>query len=201
MATKIHTLTYDNYMKSLIIIIILLLGINCGVHLERKSFTSMPNKRSFDNIKIRLDGVYLGEVENKTKKGFLAYFFYQNGIALKYYLPEESGFNSHTNMFNGEKLLDTVKQIDALYKKKQAGGFRIENDKIQVQVFEFVNYGNYEVCTYKGQIINDSTIFISTCDLKSNSNFCPSEFYLKFYKMPKPDSMNQLMNKRWYWEN
>jgi len=161
----------------------------------------MPNKRSFDNIKIRLDGVYLGEVENKTKKGFLAYFFYQNGIALKYYLPEESGFNSHTNMFNGEKLLDTVKQIDALYKKKQAGGFRIENDKTKVNFFYFFNFVNSEFFNKKLKFIHDSTIFISTCDLKSNSNFCPSEFYLKFYKMPKPDSMNQLMNKRWYWEN
>ncbi len=160
----------------------------------------MPSRSSANIMKIKLDGVYLGNIENNGRKGVAAFCLYSNGVAVKYYLTREIFLFDDVNRLNKEKLFDTLTYIDSLYKVKQAGGYRIEGDKIHIQVFQFVNYGNYELCTYKGQIVNDSTIFISSCEMKSKSNFCPDDLDLKFYQMPKPDSINQFMNKNWYWK-
>lgn len=187
-------------MKLFLAILTLLLGLNCGRTLGKNSFTSMPTRRITNIVKVKLDGVYMGNVENNGRSGVQVFCLYSNGVAVEYYLPMEVTNFDVKKGPNKERIFDTLNYIDSLYKVKQAGGFRIEGDKIQIQVFEFVNYGNYELCTYKGQIVNDSTIFISSCEIKSKSNFCPDHIDLKFYQMPKPDSANQLMNKNWYWE-
>lgn len=181
-------------MKVILSILLSLSGINCGP-IERELFTSNPQKAKINFSKIKINGVYLGLVEHNNRKGTRVYFLYPNGIALQYYLDEEQIIN-----FNQKKITDTVSFIDKLYKVKQAGGYSIVGNRIQIQIFEFVNNGRFELCTYGGDILNDSSIFITSCKMKSNSNFCPVNFKLNFHQMPKPDSTNQLMSKSWYWK-
>lgn len=179
----------------------MLIELNCGIILEKQLFTTKPRTDEIHNNEIQLNGVYIGGVDNKNKKGYKIYFFYTNGIALEYYISNENSIYDYGNKINQEKLLDTIKLIDSIYKGvKQAGGYRVVDDKIDVQVFEFVNYGNFEICTYKGKVLNDTTIFISSCEMKSKSNYCPDSFYLNFIHMRKPDSIHQLMSKNWYWD-
>ena len=180
------------------IIIIFLIGINCGV-IEKNSFTSKPMRVSKNDLGLRLDGIFIGKVENKGKGGIMVFCFYNNGIALEYYLSEVATFFDDSDNLKKGKLYDTLKHIDRLYNVKQAGGYKITRGDLLIQIFEFVNNGRYELCTYQGQIKNDSTIVISSCEIKSKSNFCPDNFSLNFYQMHKPDSTNQLMQKDWYW--
>lgn len=173
-----------------------------GCIVQKKSFIAKPHKNNIENNRLRLDGNYIAIVENSNSgtKGFKIFSLYANGIALENYLQIKDSSVSNDQNVDKKKIVSDIRHKDSLYRGiKQSGGYLIDQNKIVIQVFEFVNYGSFEVCTYRGNIINDSTINISSCYIKSKSNFCPSNFELKFYTMPKTDSINQLMKKKWYW--
>ena len=189
-------------MKYILIILILITSLKCGVIINKKLFTAKPSETKIDDTKLKLDGLYIGEVVNNNKKGLIIFSFYNNGIAVENYLMNENSIYGSGDKFNKLKILDSIKYIDSIYKGiKQAGGYEIVNHKIQIQVFEFVNYGNFELTSYQGNIINDTTIFINSCLIKSGSNFCPENFSVSYLQLNKPDSTHQLMKRKWYWEN
>ena len=86
------------------------------------------------------------------------------------------------------------------FESKQSGGISIDGDQLQIQVFRFIPSPAWGLCTFKGKVVNDTTLFISSCEMHKRPDYCLSEFHLHFLEMPKPDSTNQLMKRKWYWQ-
>jgi hypothetical protein len=191
-------------MKFIILFIFPMLCSLGSCIVEKNSFIARPDKKNIVNKSVRMEGNYIAIVENPNNKtkGVAIFCLYNNGIALQYYMSIDTLSYGMANQLNDKRIFEYIAFTDSVYKNvKQAGGFKIDGNKIDIQIFEFVNYGSFELCTYKGAVINSTTIHIESCFIKSKSNFCPSNFDLKFTQMLKPDSTNQLMKKKWYWAN
>ena len=86
--------------------------------------------------------------------------------------------------------------------KMVGGGFEIKKTQFEMQFFSYIPYGSYKNFVEKGDIINDTTIYISSCKTKKGYGYdkCSyNNYYLNFLQMPKPDSTNQWMKRKWYW--
>lgn len=178
------------------IILIIALG---GCVANKADFTTKPEFNKMRNGSLDINGVYWSPVESSTSEKIIwAFCLYRNGVALMY---NSVPMDSVNNQDLAKKLTTTMNYDNVTYKVKQAGGYRVNNRSIEIQVFRFISYGGFEVCTFKGDILNDTTIHIISCSMKSRSQFCRSNFFLKFLPMKKPDSTNQFMNKKWYWQN
>ncbi|MEJ7673296.1 MAG: hypothetical protein WKF59_11420 [Chitinophagaceae bacterium] len=114
----------------------------------------------------------------------------------------------------------TDKQYDSLYPQKsdhkmvtdfmnnkfkskpyyEYGGYIIQDKNITLQFFRYIPQFALALCTFKGNIVDNSTIYISSCEMNKRPEYCRENFYFKFIKMSKPDSTNRLMKNNWYWQ-
>lgn len=176
-----------------------------GCVTEKGQFVVKPQKSSYiKEIKegIELNGCFYATYQraNEIKSTLNYYFFYENGVAVFY----NAGQIDRDSVIDKEYLKRTIKRDLAFktdfFKTREGGGVSIEGDKINIQVFRFVPSPTWGLCTLKGKVISDSLIYISSCEMDKRPDYCQSEFYLHFMEMSKPDSVNQLMKKKWYWK-
>jgi hypothetical protein len=166
----------------------------CGRVIGKNLFSTKPDAEATENPEIRFKALFIGSYKIEEKILLKVFLFYRNGVALEYSLdPNKVIVNGE---FDGHRIVSEIITTNDVYKNiKQAGGYEIVGNQIHIQIFEFVNYGSFELCSYKGEINNDSTIFITSCYIKSGSNFCPKNFVMKKLKTLDLDSTHQLMKK------
>lgn len=185
-------------MKGTLSIFVICVFITCTT--GKKNFVAKPIKKDSKINLIRLNGSYVGKQINGSNTSVGCFFLYENGVALLYdpvyYIHEIN--NSDVVR---KQILYTINFKDSFSRKKESGGFVITENRINIQVFRPTTGGLFGLCEYKGSIINDSTIYIGSCNFPENPNFCRENFYLHFIPMTKPDSSNQLMKKKWYWSD
>ena len=173
-----------------------------GCITEKKGFIATPDRSNTIVTKpIRIDGVYYATYNNSNKpaKELGYFFFYSNGIAIF----EHAG-NLDSNLITDTKYIEQNIMTDIafkqqFFKKRSGGGFRINQNQILIQVYRYIPQLNWGLLTFKGNIVNDSTMYISSCATKTRSNYCREDFPLKLITMFTPDSTNRLMGKEWYW--
>lgn len=169
-------------------------------------FVTKPNKKNRkSNIEFQIDGAYVASINVKdtTSGHFAIWFLYSNGITLSYYCKIDEPLTRITkqtliNSINRE-ILDEKKYSRKI---RTAGGYVINGSKIKLQEYQIGHYGFYNLGEYNGIIINDTTINLSSTyfDKNVNDSFNTREKLLLHYlPMSKPDSINQWMNKKWYW--
>ena len=188
-------------MKLIFILIILFcVSINCTV--GKKTFITKPIEIKNESFKIKLEGSYTGGLKNSV----VCFFLYNNGVILEYSpVYHLSNINNLDSV--KQQVCFTIRYKDSIFAhsifkgRKEAGGFKIEGNKIQMQIMRKTPGFYWGLCSYSGTIINDSTIYINQCNFPLDPLQCSQDFYLSFIKMNKPDSTNQLMKKRWYWKH
>ena len=103
-------------------------------------------------------------------------------------------------MWIEKKILERINFQDSFFRRKECGGYSINEGKISIQIFRYIPNGKESLCIFSGKIIDEQNIYIEECYFPDKPVYCRTNFYLKLIKMPKPDSTNQLMNKNWYWK-
>jgi hypothetical protein len=175
----------------------LVLVASCTV--RKRKFKAKPERQE-KSVQQRIDGVFLAKHNYLPGEEEMEVFiFYVNGIVLQYYPIYDRPFikTEDTSLFG--RISGTIKYRDNIGMRKEAGGYSIDNKKVLIQVFRQTPGAIYSLCEYTGNMINDSSIFISNCKFPDNKNFCRENFYLSKIKMAKPDSTTRLIKKRWYW--
>ncbi len=189
-------------MKYFIIFYFSILIYSCTFNVN--NFTAKPHKKvqKMPLSPIKLNGMYFQIADSiSQRKVFGIYYFYENGVVLKYVTYIVDDFKNITK----EMLIDSVfKCINDENKywpnRKHAGGYKIINKNIEVQIFLHLRGGGFKNTTFKGAILNDTTIYINNCTVKKDNDLCRnSNFYLHFLSMAKPDSAHQWMKRNWYW--
>jgi hypothetical protein len=195
-------------MKKIFILAIGILLSSCLIRKVGgvKYFVAKPNQNSLRKISnLRLNGVYIRLIDSTAfKKRYDVVIPYSNGVALSYYFF----INNPQNEITSSMMIDSLNHYIKLdYKylrgKKIAGGFTVNEKLLKYQLYEIGHYGIYELWDFNGQIINDTTINITSLYIngKNEKNNLKNNFTLHFLQMPKPDSTNQWMQKEWYWVN
>lgn len=81
------------------------------------------------------------------------------------------------------------------------GGYSITNNQITVQSIRYIPQFDWGIVTYKGTIVNDSTILFTEFRFPKRDIFRNDSMYYHFIRVNKPDSLkgNRRKDKDWYW--
>lgn len=190
-------------IRFIVIVCIVLLCVSCIT--QQKDFITHPQRKATGKVPLlRMDGGYWAIYERPDKstgrgKDIGCFFFYENGIALWY---DATGYREERET-DPDVLRRTISGFVAsensrVKDDKPAGGYTIDASGITIQIFRYTKY-KWELCSFKGQRINDSTVYIDGCNIEESKDYCREKFYLRFLSMEKPDSTNRLMKKKWYY--
>jgi hypothetical protein len=135
------------------------------------------SRQDYTGNKIRLDGIYHNSKDNQ-------FFLYKNGIyhvgcvdPKQKNIPDKFGCSIWPDMVSASKNNRSHWSI-----------FTVKNDSIYVEKWELVSDCTYDVFSYNGKIINDSTLIIPI-----NRDGTKSDTF-RFAKFsPKPDSTNSFI--------
>ncbi len=139
---------------------------------------------------IMLHGCYFANFPDSNKnshgKTRYAFFFYKYDIAALL----DMGFLTDRqidSLYHGN---ETKKQVvDFMANKFRAkanydwGKYAIEDKRITIRIHRALSGPAYGWNILAGTIINDSTIFISSCELKKRPEYCRSNFSLNFIEL------------------
>lgn len=189
----------------LIFLLILFFPACIPTNTGKRNFTTKPQRISvIQTSGLRTDGVYYGFHKNRNGNGYgLSYFFfYNNGVMRNMVYLAGSKDSTRDREWINDFIQKDVNYKDSVYGHRNDGGaFRMDSNFIIMQDFIYIPGSlSWDLRTYSGQIINDTVLYISSCQTKARPDYCTDGYYLKFIPMQKPDSTNRLMKKSWYWE-
>jgi hypothetical protein len=146
------------------------------------------------DARLKMNGYYI-HVESEDE--FKIFLFYNNGIAfdvhmgLGYLKPIgiDSFVNSHI-LINQRWISDP----------KNPGSFRINDNKIEINIITPTHYNWHRVTEYQGTILSDTTFMITSDYLPKVYPKRNDTLVYHFVPGPKPDSTknNWVMNRKWY---
>ena len=172
---------------------------SCIPRMYVSDFEDRPCKINPPDIKeLRFDGAYYRIDEYKN---LLAYFFYDNCIQRR--LGADS---NHYNRFSiAQSIQKIIDDFNAAAKKNDQyfgdGGYSVTSSQINLQSIWYLPQFAWATFTYKGTIINDSTIVFTEYRLPKEKVYRNDSTYYHFVKTNKPDSLkgNRWKDKKWYW--
>ena len=131
-------------------------------------------RKDYTGNEIRIDGIYYNKLNNQ-------FFLYRNGVyRAGCYDPKITAIP--------ERFKCSANTIES--QKKDRGAWRIfivKNDTIYLEGWGLVGDCEYNIFSYTGKILNDTTLIIPT----DRAGIIRDTFY--FSKFPKPDSLNHLI--------
>jgi len=172
---------------------------SCIPRMYVSDFEDRPCKNNPPDIKeLRFDGAYYRIDEYKNLR---AYFFYNNCIQRM--LGADS---NHYNRFSiAQSIQKIIDDFNAAGKKNDQyfgdGGYSVASNQINLQSIGYLPQFRWATFTYKGTIINDSTIVFTVYRLLKEKIYRNDSTYYHFIKTNKPDSLNgnRWKDKKWYW--
>lgn len=176
-------------MRWILMIVILPLVSSCWM-VRHKNFT-LPLNGYVKNNSIKMNGYYkyYDSVENR----FEVFILYSNGVI---YYENMGGIKK-------EEIDDYIRNIilvhqKILYENKNPGSFRINDNKIAINVIIPTHYNMHAVNEFQGTIISDSS-FMITYDYWPQTPIQTDTLIYHFFPYPKPDSTkNWLLHRKWY---
>lgn len=169
---------------------------------QHHNFITKPSRKDKVSNELKLTGAYAGIYIHPVLKNkeIGAFFLYENGVAL-FYEPINfiEDYSKNADLLK-KQIFDRILFQDNFFKRKQAGGYIIQKNVITIQIFRYMPYGGYSLCTFNGRILNDKSIYIYKCNMPDKPVYCRENFQLNFIQMEKPDSTNRLMKNSWYWQ-
>jgi len=177
----------------------LFLFASCIPRMYVSDFEDRPCKINPPDVKeLRFDGAYYRIDEYKN---LLAYFFYGNCIQRR--------LGADTNHYNNSSIAQSIQTIiddfNAAGKENdqyfEDGGYSIINNQINLQSIRYNPQFRWGTVTFKGIIINDSTILFTEFRNPTRNNYRNDSTYYHFIKTNKPDSLkgSRWQDKKWYW--
>jgi len=186
-------------MWKVCLIYCLFLFSSCIPRTYRSDFEDRPCKVDPPNTKeLRFDGAYYRIDKNKVLD---VYFFYNNciqrslGADSNHYIPSAIAQSI-------QKIIDDFnaagKQDDQYF---EDGGYSVTSNQLTLQSIRYMQWFVSGTVTYKGTLLNDSTILFTEFRDPTNKTYRNDSTYYHFIKSIKPDSLkgNGYKNKKWYW--
>ena len=190
------------YKKHLAISIVTLIISSCIPKVYKGDFFAKPGKTQKETT-LKISGSYYN-IENKTKS-LNVLFFYDN------YIHRSMMFdiNHYDSNKVSQSINNSIREFKALNKKVheyqyfEDGGYLLNNSELTIQRIRYIPQFNWGTVTYKGEIINDTTILITQYTHHIRKIYKIDSLYYHFISTEKPDSLkgNRWKNKKWYWFN
>jgi hypothetical protein len=147
---------------------------------------------------LRFEGAYY-QIDKNNKLD--VYFFYNNCIQRSIAI-DSNHYNSSSIAQSIQKIIDDFnvagKKNDQYF---EDGGYSVTNNQITIQSIRYIPQFAWGIVTYKGSILNDSTILFTEFRFPKRNIFRDDSIYYHFIKTNKPDSLegNRWKDKKWYW--
>ncbi len=179
-------------MKRYIYIILFCICSCSSIHVTL--FTLKPLRATNFNSK-SFQAVFYGVNMKTTILSSL--YFYDN---YRYRRSSYDTFNYDLRNIK-QSLIKDATQYD--YSIFEDGGYRINNNKISFQSIRYLTQFAYDVVTYEGNILNDSTILVYQYTFESTKERrTDSVLYHKIdIPLPDPERGNRWTNKKWFWQD
>jgi hypothetical protein len=185
-------------MKCIICLIFTIIFLS-GCLIDKSNFYAKPNKLNNRQPNAQLNGVYYFTYDNQSEIG--TFILYPNGVAIWYPTVYQFKPDLLNNLDSLKKQIQwTINYDNNFSKKKQAGGYIVNERKIVIQIFRRLSGGLMALCEYRGTLIDSDAIMITECNYKEHPDACVAGFLMKGIDIQKPDSSNSFVNKHWYWE-
>lgn len=177
----------------------LFLFSSCIPRIHKSDFEDRPCRVNPPHIKeLRLDGAYYRIDKNKVLD---VYFFYNNCI--------QRSLGADSNHYNSSSIAQSIQKIvndfNAAGKRDnqyfEDGGYSLTSNQITIQSIRYIPSFRWGTVTFKGTIINDSTILFIEFRHPTRKIYRNDSTYYHFIKSNKPDSLkgNVYKDKKWYW--
>lgn len=187
-------------MGKLYFICSLFLLLSCFNKIYVDDFVNKPYKYKYQDIKeLNLNEAYYQVDENKKLD---VYFFYDN------YLQRSITIDSSN--YNIASISSSINKIIGEYNNAgrksdqyfEDGGYSISNSEITIQSVRYVSQFVWSIVTYKGKVVNDSTILFTEFKFPKKNIVRNDSLYYHFIKTNKPGSLrgNRWKNKDWFWQ-
>jgi len=172
---------------------------SCIPRMYVSDFEDRPCKINPLHLKeLRFEGAYY-QIDKNNKLD--VYFFYNNCIQRSIAI-DSNHYNSSSIAQSIQKIIDDFnvagKKNDQYF---EDGGYSVTNNQITIQSIRYIPQFAWGIVTYKGSILNDSTILFTEFRFPKRNIFRDDSIYYHFIKTNKPDSLegNRWKDKKWYW--
>lgn len=188
-------------MWKLIFIVSLFFNLSCLNKMYVNDFIYKPYKIQQKGLnESNFNGAYY-QIDNKNKK-LDVYFFYKNCI--------QRSITMDSNNFQSNSIPQSINKVIRQFKTDfrnsdqyfEDGGYFITNSEIVIQSIRYIPQFGWGVVTYKGKIIDDSTILITEYQFPKRAIFKRDSLYYHFINVEKPDSLkgDRWKEKEWFWQ-
>ena len=184
-------------MRNLIFLAMLLLS-SCLVY--HGGYFAKPSKTK-PSLPCRIDGAYYAVWHHRTYQMFMYIFLYRNGEVLEIDYSTPASLADDPDSVRRVIARDMTEpyrnHIEPFY-----GGFALSGDTVRIQYLHYLSQLRYKTATWKGKVVNDSTIDIYVLGIPREPQLDMPSVHLHFLPMNKPDSLahNPWKHKRWYWK-
>lgn len=176
--------------------------MSCFNKIYIEDFVKKPYKATQLNVsKLRYNGAYYRI--DKTTKILDVYFFYEN-LMQRSIAIDSNHFSNNSVKKSIDSILEKFKISDKYINQYfEDGGYEVKNEKITIQSIRYIPQFAWGVVTYKGEIINDTTLIVTEFKFPQRKILKTDSLHYDFIKVEKPDSLrgNRWRDKKWYWQN
>ena len=187
-------------MRVIYFIFIFIFFATCSPKINNLNFGSRPSKVKINlNSKLKLNGAYY-HVDNQYSD-LNIFFFYENFICRSVTIDSSN--------FKKDRIADGINKIvsEFMAMSKQNGdyfedgGYSTNNLSFSIESIRYIPQLSWGVITYKGKIVNDTTILITGFEFPERKIHNTDSSYYRFIQTNKPDSLkySRWKNKNWYW--
>lgn len=143
------------------------------------------DRQDNNTSELKIDGYYHYPIETDTSKSYV-FVFYKNGLIY-------NAFGAKNKKEIEENTLDLIIYNNGRESKPGWGVYKIAGSDIEIQYWPY-SMGCSPIITERGEILNDSTIILSSIESSYDCvlNEQNKTLYFKKYS-PKPDSTNNFI--------
>lgn len=158
---------------------------------RHKNFT-LPLNGYVKNNSIKMNGYY--KYYDSVENHFRVYIFYNNGVV--YYANSGNMKREEIDDYIRSRILAEQNRLAEI---KDPGAFRINGNKIEMNIIAPLRYNIHVVKELKGTILTDSS-FMITYYYHPELPIQTDTFIYHFVPGPRPDSTksNWVLHRKWY---
>lgn len=188
------------YSKYIGISFFTIIAFSCVSKVYKNDFYTKPGKTKRETG-FKISGSYY-HIDNQSKI-LNVLFFFDNSMQRSMTFD-----TNHYDISNiSQSINNSISEFQNLTKKEQEyqyfedGGYTSNDSEITIQSIRYIPQFNWGPVTYKGKIINDTTILITQFTHHIRKIYTSDSLYYHFIATAKPDSLrgNRWKNKKWFW--
>lgn len=188
-------------MRILFFLFVCIILSSCFNKVYKDNFFAKPYRIGSERkTGLNLNGAYYN-IEGKDKR--LSVFFLYGNCIQRTTTFDTNHYKKSTLVQNINDMVEKFKNSDENNQGFEDGGYQVINSEITIQGLRYIPQGAWGTVTYKGRVVNDSTMLITKFEHSKREIFRQENLYFYFIPVNKPDSLkgNRWKEKKWFWKD